>query len=59
MINIPGIRASDLVVITWWWNGFHLWRGGSKGSEGSGCIVSRGRYLIPAINPGLESLITP
>ena len=59
MINIPGIGTSNLVVITWWWNRRDLWRSGNKRSEGSGRIVSPGRYLIPEINPGLDFVLNP
>lgn len=49
MVDIPGIRASDLILVTWWRNRRLLWRGAAEGREGSGGIVSSSGYLVPVM----------
>ena len=49
MVNIPGIRTSDLVVVIWWRDGRNLWQATGEGGERSGCIVGASGHLVPVM----------
>lgn len=57
VVNIPWVRTSDLILVTWWRNGRNFWRGTAEGCERSGRIGGPSGYLVPVMSSKSESLI--